>query len=1406
MTGELNLQETLDNGQFINALGQSEQSFNRHVSNVTKGGNEMNDAMKKVGEMAAIYFSVEQLGEFVKELVNVRGEFQQLGVAFSTMLGSKEKGDKLMEGLVQMARHAPFTLTEIAAGAKQLIAFQVEQEKVNDVLLRLGNISSGLSVPLGQLVHVYGQIKASGAMDGRTLRELTMAGFPIIKELASSMGIAETAVKKAVESGAVSFEQFNSVIEKITNKGGMFFNLMELQSHTLTGKLTNLKDAWDEMLNDMGKNNDGLLAGSIDMAISLTKSYEDILAVIIPLVEAYGAYKAALFAMVALEKAVVAVEFVQNFIEIARATSIAGAAMKAFNLECEANVYIAAAVALAALVAIVYHFASATTKAEDAQKDLDESILGETTNLSIMFDRLKNATAGTKEYQAAKDAIVAKYGEYDNALNTELNTVQGIAKAYDNVSKAVIGAAKARLRDKYTKDASDESASSIADQYTKIRNGLIAELGKDKGSAVFDGVRTAFETGGDWKSLLKKNGVQTEDKMVVGFQGSVTTQTSQVIQGFRNVQLEQDKMKKDMEEFNAILGDTAKAGEVVKGNAKDVSLTYEQQVAKAKEAVSSAKAALLAERKRAVPESEQGDKDKKLTELDGKIKTAQEFYNRLTDSKPTKEKTTGANAPYGTLEYWDAILKKLKDSIALTKDGHYFTKAGTDITGKMENVQATIKDLTPKSFDEEIAYKKSKYAEYYQQILTAGKDVADKQFEPLRENGNTYSAMLAKKMQELQPKIKDGTASASELDHYQKLIAELNGINLVKPEWDGFTETMAKLKTESKSTADYVAKLKEYKAGLKDATEGGKLTPEQKKTAGATIDQTIEKSTGDELVATLAKYRTYKEQLTDIDTKYQSELDALDKARGATEDKVEKERLNQKIELARAAKAKEVAVVGDAMLKETSSYKQLFGDISELGVNALSNIKKKAEAFVGSAKENTAADGTKTYSVDIIDVNGQTQKQEMSEAEYQSYVNKIKEIGGQIAQKNPFKALLDDVEKLSKGGKMDASTFSDVAGALKGVNQIIDSAMKGLDTMGVKVDDQDKKAIADVQGMISGGADLAMGIASGNPIQIIQGSIELISNGIDFIWGANDRASLKAIKKDEDAIKHLQAGFAQLKRAVDDSYGEDYFLKQGKVLENLQAQLKLEKDELSLQQNREGKKRDQTAIDAAKQQALDTANSIQDVYNAMSEKIMSTTGKGFAATLGSSIFDAIKQGSNAFDIIDAKSKEVVQNIVKQWLQTKFLEAPLQNMLTALQGKIATKAGDTLTEADLNTPEAKKAFEDFQNGVKTIGTSYANILGQMNYLFDDNSKASAATGAIKGVTEQTAGYIEGNLLGIRLSQDRQESILGATLKIEQSQLEILQSININSVAMTEVLRSILSAVSVTDNGLRAKGFI
>jgi len=1416
MSGELDIIETLDNGQFINALGQSESRFKQHVSGIKSGGSEIDDAMKKVGEMMAVYFSVEGIKQFGTELINVRGEFQQIGIAFDTMLGSKEKGNELMEQMISLAAHTPYTLTDVAAGAKQLLAFQVAQQDVNDTLIRLGNISSGISVPLGQLVHVYGQIKAAGTMDGRTLRELTMAGFPIIHELAQQMGIADTEVKKVVESGGVSFEEFDKVIKKVTNSGGMFFNLMQLQSQTLTGKLSNLKDAWDEMLNNIGKSNDGILSGAIDEAINLTKHYEDVLGVIMPLVAAYGAYKAAIIAISLTSEISNVVAYSQAFLETAKSLGVATAAQTAFNMESKANVYIAAAVALAALTAVVYHFASAQTEVEKAREEMNQAVDEESANLSIMFDRLKNATAGTKEYQSAKDAIVSKYGQYDSMLNSELNTVGGIAQAYKSLTKAVEEAAKARLKDKYMKESGDKTAEEITSQYKTIRNELINSLGKAKGTALFDSVKSSVESGGDWKTLLKKNGIDTGTHTHMDDTGSYQLNNSPILDSIEKIKMAQTGLNNEVKEYDQIFGSVS--GKVSTGNKKNTeeTISYTKQVEDAKKAIKAAKDALTAERLKPVSVSDESEKDTKLKELDGKVKSAQEYYNRLTNTKPQKAKTTGVNAPYGTLEYWDAILKKLKNTVASSDQltGKYYTKNGTDISSRIDFAQQEIKRLTPKDFDGALNYQKEQYQQYYKTILEYGKDFADKQYASLLKGGSSYTDMLEKKKTELGTIISGGKATTEQITNFQKLNDELNGIYAVRTEWDKFTETMSKLKTESKSTEEYIKKLNDLKSGLKDTTDGGKLTPEQKKTASGNIDETTRKATEEEWTALLEKYKTYKVQLSEIDQKYDDELSTINKKIAIAEiDNNEKEvdRLKGVAQLRSEQHNKDVSAVGDSLLKQTSLYKRLFENLSDLGVGALSKLQNAAKNSIAGAVKNTASDGTVTYKIpELKDLNGNVKQKEMtvSEQQYQAYVEKIKSIGDEIGQKNPFKPIFDDLDNLIKGHPVKTKDiFKDASGALDAVNSVMSSVNQGLDTMGIKMDDQTKKVFADVQGMVSGAADLAKGIATGNPISIIQGSISLVSNGIDLIWGAKDRKVQKAIKADEDAVKALQLAYTGLKKAVDDAYGQEYFQDQAKVLANLKAQLALEQDEVKLQESRSGKKKDQSAIDSAKSAAQQTADDIEAIYTAMSDKIMTTTGKDFASTLGNSIFDAIASGADAFDVIDEKSNEVVQNIVKQWLQTKLLETPLESMLSKLESKITTKVGDTWTENDLNTPEAKQAFEDFQNGVKNLGTSYADILSQMTYLFDGaTTSANSKTGAIKGVSQETAGVIEGEMTGIRLSQDRQESILGSTLKVNQQQLDVLNSINDNGMKISEKIDEVIKTLSDTDTGLRAKGII
>ena len=255
--------------------------------------NRMDDAFKKASAMVGGYFSARMLAGFVSEVANVRGEFEKLEVSFTTMLGSKEKSNQLMQQMVDTAAKSPLTLQEVAAGAKQLLAYQVAQEDVNGTLIRLGNISSGLGVPLERLVMVYGQVKAKGKLMGDDLKQFTEAGVPMVAELAKQMGVAQSEVQGLISSGKVGFADVDQVIRNLTDTGGMFFDMWGKQSLALLGQISNLHDAWDKMLNAIGESTSGVMSGAIQSAQYLINHYEEVGKIIAGLIAVYGTYKAA---------------------------------------------------------------------------------------------------------------------------------------------------------------------------------------------------------------------------------------------------------------------------------------------------------------------------------------------------------------------------------------------------------------------------------------------------------------------------------------------------------------------------------------------------------------------------------------------------------------------------------------------------------------------------------------------------------------------------------------------------------------------------------------------------------------------------------------------------------------------------------------------------------------------------------------------------------------------------------------------------------------------------------------------------------------------------------------------------------------------------------------------------------
>lgn len=286
------------------ALSRDAANANRLLSSIgtqaEREGAKIDSAFSNIKRAALSLSAGWSAQSFVRGIVQVRGEFEKLEVAMNTMLQSKERADALMTQMVRTAATTPFGLQEVASGAKQLLAYGMASEEVNGTLIKLGDIAAGLSIPLGDIIYLYGTTMAQGRIYTQDLNQFTNRGIPMLKELASQFGVAESQVKKLVEEGKVGFPEVKKAIDSMTGAGGKFGGLMEAQSKTIAGQISNLEDQLDTIFNSIGKSNEGIISSALSSTQTLLDNWQSVGTAIMTVVATFGAYKAALIATSAL--------------------------------------------------------------------------------------------------------------------------------------------------------------------------------------------------------------------------------------------------------------------------------------------------------------------------------------------------------------------------------------------------------------------------------------------------------------------------------------------------------------------------------------------------------------------------------------------------------------------------------------------------------------------------------------------------------------------------------------------------------------------------------------------------------------------------------------------------------------------------------------------------------------------------------------------------------------------------------------------------------------------------------------------------------------------------------------------------------------------------------------------------
>ena len=364
---ELNFTISVNNQQVMRKLAEIQSEMRRTAKVAEESGTGLDKFADKLGKLAASMGLAFGAKELVQNLVKIRGEFQQLDVAFRTMLGSAEKADALMSQLVRTAATTPFDLQGVAQGAKQLLAYGIAAEDVNDTLVRCGDVAAGLSIPLNDLVYLYGTTMTQGRMFTQDLRQFQGRGIPIAEELAKVLGTTTDKLGDMVTAGRVTSDVFQQAFNNMTSAGSRFGGLMDEQSKTITGQISNIEDAIDVMFNNLGQQSEGIINTTLSGVSYVVEHYEQFGRMLLGLVATYGAYKTAAMTAAAAQGWATAAEAIHyNWLVLVER------AQKLLNATMLSNPYVLVATAIAGVVAALASMKTEAELVQEATEKYDE--------------------------------------------------------------------------------------------------------------------------------------------------------------------------------------------------------------------------------------------------------------------------------------------------------------------------------------------------------------------------------------------------------------------------------------------------------------------------------------------------------------------------------------------------------------------------------------------------------------------------------------------------------------------------------------------------------------------------------------------------------------------------------------------------------------------------------------------------------------------------------------------------------------------------------------------------------------------------------------------------------------------------------------------------------------------------
>ncbi|MCQ2257826.1 MAG: tape measure protein [Bacteroidaceae bacterium] len=364
----------IDNQKLQESCLRAVNQINNIGNAAENEGLRIDRAFQKVGMAVGAYFGVQQLQSFAQSVLKVRSEIESLEISFKTLIGDENKAAKLFKEIREYAVETPMQMNDLAQGAQMMLGFGIETEKVMGYLKELGDISMGNAQSFNSLTLAFSQATAAGKLMGQDYLQLINAGFNPLKEISRTTGKSMSELKDEMSKGKITAEMLADALKSATSEGGKFNGMLKSQSKSVNGAISNLQGAWNDMLNDIGTQTQGVFVDTVLYATEAIKNYEKFASVLESIIATYGAYKATLIAVQAIQMSKTVIENIRLVMMFRKELGLLTAAQQAFNIAAMENPYVLLAAAIAAVTGALVYYYSTMDKTSTSQKELNKSM------------------------------------------------------------------------------------------------------------------------------------------------------------------------------------------------------------------------------------------------------------------------------------------------------------------------------------------------------------------------------------------------------------------------------------------------------------------------------------------------------------------------------------------------------------------------------------------------------------------------------------------------------------------------------------------------------------------------------------------------------------------------------------------------------------------------------------------------------------------------------------------------------------------------------------------------------------------------------------------------------------------------------------------------------------------------